>query len=292
MNENYYKTRIVGFGAVFFSIITVVACVTVISLVHTKLSRVRNAVERHVSQFKVVTDDTWKDMMTIEIKYRNKRQQYGAGPSPPAIAKPQACTTCPPNTCDPGLEGAPGKSGSDGLAGSNGADGLEGLPAPDVSPVVVVSPCFVCADGPPGPSGPAGPPGPNGKKGGFGMRGFPGVSGMNGFAGMKGPAGPRGPKAKLGVKDSLVVIVSLEKEKEGQKVQLAVLVPLVFQEHQEKVVAIKVLVQQMDLQVQMDNLAPLAVQALQDLPVLQEALDPMQLIALAQKTSVRIIIKI
>lgn len=220
-------------------------------------------------------------------------------------------SACPPNNCEPGVEGAPGKTGSDGLPGSNGADGLEGLPAPDVAPIVGESPCFICADGPPGPSGPAGPPGPNGKKGSFGMRGFPGMSGMNGFGGMKGPAGPRGAKGKPGGKGLPGADSLAGKGERGTKggpggpgpagqpgtpgksggYQSTIFVAFMTNSNSNNLNCLQVQAQLLDLQVQMVNQGLQALQELLAYPVSQVVLVQMQLIVHAQKTSVPIIIK-
>ncbi|KAH7725340.1 Protein LON-3 [Aphelenchoides avenae] len=211
-------------GAIAFSGATLFVSLIAVFIVYRDVQSIWAELDTEMDQFKVLTEDLWKDMLSMGAgtpANRQRRQAYGGygatgvnparpstGPgglpthsvvsNPLNVGNPSSgCQCSQQNNCPAGPAGPVGEPGPDGLDGLPGKDGKDGQNAEDVHPAGLQG-CFNCPAGPPGPIGPAGRPGIRGMRGPKGNPGYPGRDGNPGPPGDIGGPGAPGDDGKPG----------------------------------------------------------------------------------------------
>ncbi|VDP10522.1 unnamed protein product [Heligmosomoides polygyrus] len=218
-------------GALLFSGATLVISMFAAAAIYAQVNTIWSEFDAEMNNFKVLTDDIWKDMIGLGAgtpSNRIRRQSYGGygasgvqheplptpgadsaalgpirSPTPafpnslPPSAANARCACAFENNCPPGPPGSVGVPGPDGFDGLDGVPGFDGLDADDVSNEAAQG-CFTCPQGLPGPQGPGGSPGIRGMRGARGQPGMPGRDGNPGMPGEMGPPGPPGVDGEAG----------------------------------------------------------------------------------------------
>ncbi|KIH69058.1 nematode cuticle collagen domain protein [Ancylostoma duodenale] len=210
-------------GALLVSGATLLVSLFAAATIYSQINSIWNELDAEMNNFKVLTDDLWRDMIGLGAgtpSNRLRRQSYGgyaaSGVQPPAPSDqnyggsgnaplnnptPTLVSTgfpVGPGNFAPGISarcvctiesncppGAPGPEGQPGPDGQDGLDGVPGFDGLDAEDINNEAPqgCFTCPQGLPGPQGPSGPPGIRGMRG---ARGQPGRPGRDGNPGMPG----------------------------------------------------------------------------------------------------------
>ncbi|VDO39573.1 unnamed protein product [Haemonchus placei] len=211
-------------GAIAASGVTLLLSLLAIYWMQLEISSMWSELDAEIDQFKYLTNDSWKAMVTLGVgtpSNRIRRQsQYGGYaavgvntqsseedaemlPRIMKLAEPQfmgmaGCHCLIYSTCPPGPPGPPGEPGPDGPDGLDGVDGVDGLDNMDAMKYSELVGCITCPAGHPGPQGKTGPPGVRGMRGARGIPGVPGRDGTPGMPGEQGPPGSPGPDGPPG----------------------------------------------------------------------------------------------
>uniref|UniRef100_A0A0R3RZ74 Col_cuticle_N domain-containing protein n=1 Tax=Elaeophora elaphi TaxID=1147741 RepID=A0A0R3RZ74_9BILA len=209
------KTKNILIGTCGIGIATMFCIIVAVAHIISEMQMIENELNAEIQAFKLKASDLWRDMMSMNVSYRQRRQyptgsqvtgevsketealtdgyddgssrlsdSYGReAPSKNKEARRENANR--ENLCPAGPPGPKGPKGVDGMDGMDGMDAPDGPDTNDVrGQLQQYESCFHCPPGPVGQPGPPGRPGPRGMRGSRGRNGADGHDGQPGLPGL------------------------------------------------------------------------------------------------------------
>ena len=145
--------RVTAIVATAISGFAVFTCLFLVPKLMLEVDDIRAELDAEMSEFRVLSNNLWKEMIGMSGSPRARRQAYGQGPAPDGKPVPPPTTPCNADGsggpgCKPGFKqipggpscncdsnnqcppGPPGEKGEKGEKGVDGPDGIDGIVRP------------------------------------------------------------------------------------------------------------------------------------------------------------------